>query len=109
MAEKKKKWYAVILGIMLVIQLALIVLTLAYAYFGTYAANKPSNIWSVIWDTVPIGLMLIFWAFVTLNAGIAGIITHKWCVKAQLILSIILAVLHVPSWFSIILAIGAHY
>ncbi|MBP5653898.1 MAG: hypothetical protein J6X33_00120 [Clostridiales bacterium] len=109
MEQKKHKWYAVILAVLLAILAVLTALTLAYAYAGTYKHNQPSNIWSIIWDKGYIGLWLILTNFVALNAGIAGLITQKKGVKAQLVLSIILLALHIPAGFSMILAIGAHY
>lgn len=109
MAQHRSKAYSVVLAVFTVIQMILVFLNFAYAYWGTYAANKPSNIWSQIWDKGAIGLWTILFSFASLVIGILGLVFRRKGPAAQTILSIVLLAIQQFTGFSLIMAIGSHF
>ena len=107
--EKRINVLSIILAVITLIQTILIALNMAYAFLGTYAANKPSNIWSQVWDGCHIGLWTVLLNIAAFIPAIVGIATHKKAPKAQFVLSIILFVLHPLTWLSMIYAVGSHF
>ena len=109
MTKQRSKTYTIVLAVFTAIQSILIFLNFAFAFWGTYAANKPSNIWSQIWDKSAIGLWSVLLCLVTVILGIIGLVLHKKGPKAQIVLSLVLIVLFPLTWFSMIMAIGSHF
>jgi len=53
-----------------------VILTFAYAFWGTYVHNQPANIWSIIWGK-GVGLVQMIVGIISIILGIGGIVTSK--------------------------------
>ncbi len=105
---KKSNGFYVFLGVLLIIQTILMFLTLAYGELGEYTANKPSNIWSIIWTTAYIGLWQILSNLTALISGIVGLVKCEGDATRKL-LSILLILSFFPGAYCMIIAIGSHF
>ena len=108
MQTKKSNKYTIFLIVILVIQILLMFLNLAFALCGTYEHGKSSNVWSIIWNKGGIGLWTLLAGLVAIMAGIIGIITHKEN-KTKCVLSVMTIASIVPGLFCIIYAIGSKF
>ncbi|MBO4243031.1 MAG: hypothetical protein J5883_07110 [Clostridiales bacterium] len=93
--------------ILILVQFVLNALLLLYAFFGTYTANRPSNIWAGIWHSgTP--LLLVLFNFISFIFGIVSLIISKK-ERSKMILAFVLIGMPLTSIFCFIMAIGAHY
>ena len=106
-SQKKINGSTVFLIIWLVLQLILMFLTLGFAFFGEYTANRASNIWSVLWGK-GLGLMLSISGLVSLVLGIVGRTTKKGS-ALRILVSIILIASCPLGLICLILAVGSHF
>ena len=106
-SQKKINGSTVFLIIWLVLQLILMFLTLGFAFFGEYTANRASNIWSVLWGK-GLGLMLSISGLVSLVLGIVGLTTKKGS-ALRILISIILIASCPLGLICLILAVGSHF
>lgn len=104
---KRTNKNTIILSVILTIQIILMLLTFAYAFWGKYEQNIPSNIWSIIWSK-GIAIIQVLWGIVSFFEGVAGLVRWKDN-KKQVVISIIIIISVFLGLFSLILAIGAHY
>lgn len=109
MSDKKSPVLTVIMCIMTAVQAGLTFMALAYAFLGTYTANKPSNFWSITWDSNKLGLWFFLSGFLALIVSIVGFIFRKKGPKAQAIVAIILMISVPVGMFAVIMGFGAHY
>ena len=105
--EMKKSGFMKFEIICLSVQLIVILLTFAYAFFGSYESNVPSNIFSIIWSK-GLALILLLSDVVAFISGLTGIIMHKEN-KVQLKLSVLLLCTIPVSFAGLILAVGSNY
>ncbi len=105
--KEKKSIYTIYLIIVLVLQLILMSLTLAYAFWGKYENNQAANIWAMLWHK-GLALFLVGSGVLSLISAIIGLLKKKDGMT-QTVLSIFLILTLLPSMFCLILAIGSHF
>ena len=104
---QKENKYNIALIVLLALQTLMILLALAYAFWGQYDHNQSSNIWSIIWDGGVEGIRMVS-NIAALCVGIAAF-RGRGDNLLQGKLSIALLVSVPVSIFCLVLALGAHY
>ncbi|MCR4691133.1 MAG: hypothetical protein K5739_07305 [Lachnospiraceae bacterium] len=106
MIEKKSK-FAVFLTVMLVIQVVIMFLIYAFAFFGDINGIQAMNIWAVLWGK-GLAIWLLLSNTISFVAAIIGLATGKG-IKSKIILSIVLIITTLVNLFGLILAIGSKF
>ncbi|MBO4907922.1 MAG: hypothetical protein J5476_01445 [Lachnospiraceae bacterium] len=108
MPVKKNSKYVVYLIVLLILQVLIMFINLAFAFWGEYSHGYASNIWAIIWNKGFMLLWILISNLVCLVSGIIGLITQKGN-KAKCILSIVSIVMFMIGAFTVVLVIGSRF